>query len=87
MTENRQKEFAELRVKAVERLARPVVHLARHQLLLRLWHYPSFDRHASWFLHRPLPQYRPAEPAMVVAVVWDRSFDAQRFADPLKGAY
>ena len=85
MTEQRQKEFSELSARAEECLEHPDVSLPHHKLLLRLWHYPSFEHHVSWFVYAPLSRYEESDSPLVLEVVWNRPFDSQRFSDPLKG--
>ena len=85
MTEQRQNEFSELSARAEEYLERPNISLSQHKLLLRLWHYPSFERHVSWFLYSALPRYQKSDSPLVREVVWDRPLDSLRLSDPLKG--
>lgn len=85
MTEQRQKEFSELSARAEECLEHLEVSLLYHKLLLRLWHYPSFDRNVSWFVYSPLSRYQKSDSPLVLEVIWDRPIDSQRFSDPLKG--
>jgi hypothetical protein len=85
MIEQRQKEFTELSARAEAYLERPNISLPHHKLLLRLWHYPSFDRHISWLVYSPLSRYLKSDSPLVREVVWDRPFDSQRFSDSLKG--
>lgn len=85
MAEHRHKEFSELSARAQGYLERLKVHLPHHNLLLRLWHYPSFGRHISWLVHSPLPQYQKSDSPLVLEAVWDQLFDSQRFSDPLEG--
>lgn len=81
--EKREQEFTKLRERAAEGLERPAVHLPHHELVVRLWHYPSFDRYTSWLVYSPLPQ-KDAN-AIGVRAVWEQAFDAHRFIDPLDG--
>ena len=59
------------------------MHLPHHELVLRLWHYPSFDRYTSWLVYSPLAQEDAN--AIVVRSIWEQAFDAHRFIDPLDG--
>jgi hypothetical protein len=83
MVEHREREFGELSARAEELLERPDVRLPHHRQLLRLWHYPSFSRHASWLVY--LPHARRDETPVVVESVWDRQFDTKRLLEPLEG--
>ena len=85
MAEQRHEEFWELSARAEAYLERSNLSLPHRKLLLRLWHYPSFGRHISWFVYSPLPRYQKSDSPLVREVVWDRPFDTQRLSDPLKG--
>jgi hypothetical protein len=85
MAEQRHQEFSGLSARAEGILKGPEVDLPHHKSLLRLWHYPSFDRYVSWLVYGALPRYQKSDSPLVCEVVWDRPFDFQRFSDPLKG--
>lgn len=87
--ENRPEERAELERRGLEALehperGEPTEPLHRLLALLRIWHYPSFDVHTAYLLLRPMDDARSA-PLHLRRVIWDRTRDMMRFADPLEG--
>jgi len=80
-----QKEFSELSAAAERQLQGREVQVPHHNLLLRLWHYHSFDSCNSLLVYVPVPRYQQSESPLAIAVTWNRPFDATRFTDPMKG--
>jgi hypothetical protein len=54
-------------------------------LMLRLWHYPSFDAHRSWTVVTSHRTGAPPPYLLVREVTWDRLGDSRRLTDPLEG--
>ena len=89
MGENRPEELAELEVRARWALEHPEQLEPREavegvRMVLRLWHKLTFFDSTCWSVFRPVGRNREDASLMVRKVVWERTHDLRRFADPLE---
>jgi hypothetical protein len=89
MYENRPEELAELEERARWALEHPEQLAPREavesaHLMLRLWQEPSFFDVTCWSIFKPAGRNRGDTGLIVRRVVWERTQDLSRFANPLE---
>ncbi|MEP6925460.1 MAG: hypothetical protein ABI954_13415 [Pyrinomonadaceae bacterium] len=83
MSELRQNEWKLLEESAMHLLLNPdeLIDDKNLNLFLRLWQFPSFERHIAWVIYTETNK----ETLLIQKVTWNRPADAKRYSDPLAG--
>jgi len=90
MLEKREKEWNELKAKAIKMLDNPPL-LPKEAVLkfynpvLRLWIYPSFEPFRVWIFSEPNFKTIRLENLKIIRAFWDQNEDFRRLNDPLEG--
>ncbi len=89
MRENRPEELAELEMRARWALEHPAQLEPRQAVegfcpVLRLWHEPAFFDYSCWTMLRLAGQNVSNASLIIRKVIWERTHDLRRFADPLE---
>ncbi|HEU5366960.1 MAG TPA: hypothetical protein VFU69_00785 [Ktedonobacterales bacterium] len=89
MGENRPEELAELEMRARWALEHPEQLKPREAIeayrpMLRLWHFPAFFDYTCWAVLKPAQHKMSGLSLVVRKVIWERTTDLRRFADPLE---
>ncbi len=81
MSEQRQNEWKILEENAMRLLLNPaeLVEEKSFDLFLRLWQYPSFERHIVWAVYT---EKNKKENLLIQKAIWNRPADVKKFSDP-----
>lgn len=81
MSEQRQNEWKILEDRAMHLLLNPdeLIENKSLELYLRLWQYPSFERHIAWAVY--IDKNKDGN-LLIQKIIWNRPADSKRFSDP-----
>ena len=81
MSEQRQNEWKILEENAMRLLLNPdeLIEEKDFDLFLRLWQYPSFERHIAWAVYT---EKNKKEKLLIQKAIWNRPADTKKFSDP-----
>ena len=82
MSEQRQNEWKILEENALHLLSHPdeLTENNDFELFLRLWQYPSCERHIAWAVYTE--KNNKKEQLLIQKVIWNRPADTKKFSDP-----